>query len=354
MKGAVVVRTLWMLALLATSGCAPADPASAMLAAYEQRVARVLDTSPRQRPLSDLSPWPRVRERTLAVPPQRTGLGGFLSLHRCDLGSLIGERSSQLGRVMSAPARLNYEHRFLVVAEHCLDQLARDPDRAALREQLEAIVEEKRRSLPAWAWNATLGGEALAAAHSLDVVPMLPEEALQAGRSEIAALYVLAARLPKLGQPGLDLADWGDPFEMLSRSNLPGRLRRSTQVLTHHLNAVAALLEARQAERPLCPQGGATRDAGILWNIFRGYHAEEVQPYLVAVDRVRREWLAALGALRAAQQVVPPAQFDETVFDPSGGLWPDLDQARERHVAAWRVVLSSCGLLPGGETPSLP
>ncbi|MCC5870789.1 MAG: DUF3080 family protein [Gammaproteobacteria bacterium] len=343
-------RALWILALLVAGGCAPADPAGAMLAEYEQRVARVLDARPSARPLPELSPWPRTRDRTLPVPPQRTGLGGFLSLHRCDLGSLIGERSSQLGRVMSAPSRLNYEHRFLVAAQDCLDRLAGDPDRAALREQLEEIVEEKRRGLPAWTWNATLGGDALAAAYSLDVTPLTPDEAEEAGRPEVAALYVLAARLPRLGRPGLDLSDWNRPFETLARSALPGRLRRSAQLLTHHLNGVADLLEARETRRPLCPQGIVTRDADILWNIFRGYHVEEVQPYLVAVDRARREWQAALESLREAQQGQPPAPFAQSVFDPAGGVWPDLDQARERHVEAWRVVLVRCDLLPNGAT----
>lgn len=338
------------LVLLAGSGCAPADPASAMLAEYEQRVARVLDARPLEHPLPELSPWPRARDRKLSVPLQRTGLGGFLSLHRCDLGTLIGERSSQLGRVMGAPDRLHYEHRFLVAAEHCLRQLADDPDRAELRERLQAIVEEKRRLLPALAWNATLGGDALAVAHSLDTVALTPAEAEQAGRAEVAALHQIAARLPSLGQPNLDPDDWHQPFETLAHSEVPGRLRLSARVLAHHLDAVARLIEAREATRPICPQGLATREAEILWNLFRGYHVDEVQPYLVAVDRMRRAWLAAMAALRAAQQVQPPEAFESAVSDPEAGLWPDLDQARERHIAAWRVLLSNCGLLPGGST----
>lgn len=349
MKSPIPLRVLWILAALLAGGCAPADPASAMLAEYEQRMARVLGADLRERQLPALSPWPRARARTLPVPPQRTGLGGFLSLHRCNLGELIGERSSQLGRVMEAPERLRYEHRFLVVAEQCLQQLAGDPERAALRERLEGIVAEKRRHLPAWAWNATLGGDALAAAHSLDAVALAPAQVQEAGRAEIAALYELAARLPQLGSPGLDLADWHVPFETLSQSSMPGRLRRSAQALTHYLDGVAALLESREAQRPLCPQGTVTRDADILWNIFRGYHGQAVQPYLAAVDRTLRQWRGALTALHAVQRVAPPAGFEQVVWDPAGGLWPELDRARERHVAAWRVVLSNCGLLPGGE-----
>lgn len=345
-----VLRALWILLALLISGCAPGDTASAKLAEYERRVARVLDTTPRERPLPELTPWPRTRERILAVPPQRTGLGGFLSLHRCNLGSLIGERSSPLGRVMHAPERLHYEHRFLVAAQRCLEQIAGDPDRAALRERLLSIVEEKRRWLPASAWNATLGGDALARAHSLDALPLTTTEAQEAGRSEIAALYLLSSRLSSLGQPELDLADWNAPFETLARSSFPGRLRRSGQVLAHHLDGVAELLEMREAQRPLCPQGIATRDADILWNIFRGYHGDEVQPYLVAVDRAGRAWLAALATLKATQQVVAPARFEQAVLAPDAGVWPDLDRARERHIAAWRMVLSNCGLLPSGST----
>lgn len=330
------------------TGCARQDPAAVLLQDYEDRIARVTGVTEVAVDEPVLAAWPRSRDRLIEVPPQRVGLGRFLSLHRCgDLGTLIGERSSQLGRVMTASQRLSYEHRFLVAAERCLQRLQGDPDRETLHAELAAITAEKRRWLGARAWNATLGSDLLAAAHGRDATPLRPREAELAGQAEAAALQQWSIRLRHLGDPELDIEGWEAPFETLARSQLPGRLRVSAALLTRHLNGVAARLEQRQQERPLCPQGTATRDADILWNIFRGYHGEEVQPYLVAIDRARRDWLAAMDDLLAAQTISPPEDFVAAALAPDAGIWPDLDAARRRHVAAWAVILEQCRLLPG-------
>ncbi len=339
------------LAFLAT-GCAPADPAGAMLHDYRARIARVVAVELESEPLPPPLPaWPRSRERTFAVPPLRTGLGRFLSLHRCDLGTLIGERSSQLGRVMRPSQQLSHEHRFLVAAERCLERLAGDPQREGLREDLADIVAFKRERLPLLAWNATLGSSALASAYALDVPALAPAQAELAGQTETEMVLLLAGRLPLLGRDGIDMRTWDEPWEALERSAFPGRLRRSEQLLTTQLTAVAQLIEKRQEIRPLCPQGRPTRDAEILLNVFRGYYAESVQPYLVAVHGAQRRWTAALEALNAAQGVAPPegfASFAAEALDPAGSAARAFVAARERHTAAWQSVLDSCGMSPAG------
>ncbi|TVS16387.1 MAG: DUF3080 family protein [Gammaproteobacteria bacterium] len=336
------------LSLLMT-GCAPEDPAATMLAEYRIRIARVVDVDLEPAAMPPLATWPRNRERTLVVPPLRAGLGRFLSLHRCDLGSLIGERSSQLGRVMRPSQLLSYEHRFLLAAERCLVRLEGDSGQEALRADLADIVAFKRERLPLLAWNATLGGEDLAGAHALDVPALPPDRTELAGQAEAEALRLLADRLPRLGWDDLDMAAWDAPWEVLSRSAFPGRARRGVQLLTHYLDEVARLLEARQAQRPLCPQGRPTRDADILVNVFRGYHADSVQPYLVAIDGAQRRWFAAIDTLAAAQRVTPPqgfAEFATEVLEPSGSAWQSFVTARQRHTAAWQDVLDRCALSP--------
>lgn len=330
-------------------GCAPEDPAGAMLQDYQARIARVVAVDLEPEPSPPLPAWPRSRERTFEVPPLRAGLGRFLSLHRCDLGTLIGERSSQLGRVMRPSQLLSYEHRFLVAAERCLERLEGDPARAALREDLAEIVAFKRERLPLLAWNATLGSDALASAHALDVPALAPAQAELAGQAEMEALQILAERLPRLGRDGIDMRTWDEPWQTLDRSVFPGRLRRSVQLLTGQLVAVARLIETRQDSRPLCPQGRPNRDADILLNVFRGYYAETVQPYLVAVHAAGRGWAATLQALTDAQGVAPPegfAAFAADALEPSGAAWQAFVAARDRHTAAWQSVLDSCGWSP--------
>lgn len=343
---AVRLRCWAWLLLVALAGCSPADPGEALLQDYLDRVARVVEADSHDLDSVQLQGWPRRRDRVLEVPPQRTGLGQFLSLHRCDLGSLIGERSSQLGRVMTASQRLNYEHRFLLAAQQCLDRLEGDQRRADMRAALAEVVDDKRASLPLLAWNATGGHDALAASHALGVAAVAPDEADARGATATAAVRQLAMRVPLLGTPALGLHDWNQPWEDLQRSQYPGEARRAIVLLGETMQRVAELLEQRQAERPLCPQGVATPRAETLNNVFTRYYASEVQPYLADVHRGYGRWLEALKTLYEAQLIRPP----ELMADYHRGVlqaeWDDYIAARDRHTRVWQEVLQGCDLAP--------
>jgi hypothetical protein len=332
------------------AGCAPADPAAALLADYRTRVLRVLDADDVAPAVAAPSAWPRPRARTLPIPDQRVDLIEFLSLHACDLGALVGERSSPLGRVMVPSQRLRYELRFLARAAAC------DPGDADAAAELDAIVNAKRAALPPVLWNATIGDPALAHHLALDVGPLDPERAAGAGREAIGALRRLAARVDDPAAARPEAADWEAPWEVLASDRYGGRVRRSAALLSAELTTVAAALEASEAERPLCPQGRPTPDARVLETVFTRYYAAAVQPYMAAVEPAFERWLAALGALRTAQPAQAPPGFDAAV----AGLLPPperageavgderaaLRRARVRHTEAWQALLDRCGLGP--------
>lgn len=342
----------WCLVLaFAAAGCAPADPARALLEDYRDRVARVLERPAAGALVPSLEPWPRARLRTLEVEPQRTNLVRFLRLHDCGLGALVGERSSPLGRVMPPSQRLAYEHRFLRVADRCLGELAADPEADEDREALAEIVAGKRARLDAVVWNATLGSEALASVFTLDVDALAPERVAGSGSEVTGAVRELVRRAPRIGDPTLEPERWEAPWQVLSGSAFGGRARRSIALLALALEEVAGHLEAREAERPVCPQGIPTDRARILQNVFTRYYAGAVQPYLAAVDAELRPWFAALAALRAAQGADAPAGFDAAtapIVDPAvpGGEWSRLVAARDRHTQAWQDLLGRCDLAP--------
>lgn len=336
---------LWVM-VAGLVACSPADPANALLQDYVERVARVVEADRRELSVAGLEGWPRRRDRLLDIPRQRTGLGQFLSLHRCDLGTLIGERSSQLGRVMTASQQLHYEHRFLLVAQQCLDRLAGDEGRAELRAALAGVVAEKRDNVPRLAWNATLAHDALAGAHALQVAALDPEAAALAGAAATGALQLLAERLPLIGTPALITHEWDAPWETLGRSEHGGAGRRALVLLTATMTAVADMLEQRQVERPLCPQGRPTPRAETLNNVFTRYYAAQVQPYLAGVHRVYGGWLKALQELHEAQLVEPPPAMKRYHAEVLQAEWRTYVAARDRHTQVWQEVLQHCNLAP--------
>jgi hypothetical protein len=340
-----------LLALLLVSGCERADPARALLDDYRTRMGRVLDVDPGPLASPELSPWPRTRDRTLAIPAKRINLIEFLRLHRCDLGALVGARSSPLGRVMEPSRRLRYEIRFLRRADACLQRLEAQPDAVEEAARLATIVATKRAGLGPVIWNATLGDESLAASHALSTPPLAPATARGAGREAIGALQRLAVLAESAGGEPVVLEDWEAPWRTLHRSRFPAAARRSVALMRATLDQVAEAMETRQSQRAICPLGRPTPDARILENLFQRYYAgvtagdaPAVQPFLADLSSDYRRWLDALVRLKQVQRVQAPRGFS-AVADLQAE-WQALVRARDRHTRLWQDLLEGCGLAP--------
>jgi hypothetical protein len=238
---------------------------------------------------------------------------------------------------MRPPERLRYEYAFLAAAVRCLADPTGDED-DAVRTLLEELLAAKREALPLVARNATLGSDALASQHALAVAGLEPGRVRGLGTAELDALHGLADRAT--GRIPPDDARWHDPWAILEASRYGGRLHRSLAVLTAHLDAVSARLEAHQ---PLCPSGRAGERAHILENVFLRYYAQGVQPYLGAVDRAGWAWREALTAL-AASGAAPVGVLRP---DPVSRAAERMRAARDRHTRLWQDVLAGCGLGPG-------
>lgn len=346
--GAIVVSGL---ILLLASGCEPSDPARALLDDYRTRMGRVLEVDPGPLPQPELPAWPRARDRTLEVPAQRINLVEFLRLHRCDLGELVGGRSSPLGRVMEPSQRLRYEIRFLRRADACLERLESDPDAEEQAASLAAILATKRAGLGPVIWNATLGDAALAASHALSTPALAPGAARGSGREAIGALQRLAVIAESAGREPVALEDWEAPWRTLDRSRYPAAARRALALMRTTLEAVSAAMETRRSERPVCPLGRPTPDARILENLFQRYYAgvtardaPAVQPFLADLSSDYRRWLDALVRLERVQRAPPPENFS-AVADLQAE-WQALVRARDRHTRLWQDLLEQCGLGP--------
>ena len=324
--------------LLGLAACSPADPAVALLEDYRGRVLRTLEGAPGPAPQAAPVPWPRTRARRLEVPAQRADLVEFLRLQDCGLGALVGNRASSLGRVMRPPERLRYEYAFLEEGARCRQRLDPDEDDEA-RAFLDETLAAKRAALGAVVWNATLGSDALATHHALDLAGLDPAAVRGAGATATNAVHGLADRA--LGRVDAQAGDWSAPWQVLEGSRFGGRLRRSLEVLAVQLDAVA---DALAAGAP-CPLGRPTERGRILENVFRRFYVAGVQPYLAAVDREATAWTDALDRLAAAQRVPVP---EALAPDPARRSLERMRRARDRHTEAWQAVLGDCGLGPGG------
>ena len=347
----------FLLALgLLLGGCDPAPPE-----AYVLRLADALELPPPSLPAPRA--WPRPRARQAPVPEEKGDLLDFLALQRCGLGAVLGARNGPLGRVMDGPERLRYELRFRAGAKRCLSTLEGEE-----RERLEALLARKQDSWPAVLWNGTLGSAAWAQLFGAHGEAWAPPPASE-GAAALAALGPLRARVDALVPPAPDVSSealaaaenpsaWHGPWEALAQYSYPGVALHQLQRLTGALEGATQLLEQREGQRPLCPQGRPTPRAKRVNAVFLRYYGEGLQPAMAELERGLRPWLKATGALWAQLQGGAPLAARpvlEGFLDPRvSGPWQAYEAARNRHTTRWQAVLGACQLMPGAPSPSSP
>ena len=150
---------LTVLLSLMFSGCTPNSDSE--FDVYRDRLSRTLDI--------ELNPPAPLKQPAAALPNKNPvhfqdlslDLSQLLALDSCglsvnskDLASLISERNSILGKVMTASTQLHYELQLLNSLNHCLDNLNKSAISSAklddeLSQELAAIGVLKKQQLPA-------------------------------------------------------------------------------------------------------------------------------------------------------------------------------------------------------------
>lgn len=347
--GSKIRRTLW-ICLLGTvlGGCDPfAEPAS-LMDEYRERVGRVLDLEPAAGPLPDVGSLPRRRELVRELPELDMGILEFFSLYGCELQQVVGLRNSALGKVMQPVQRLRYEIRFIRTARECLPEVTDE----SLRDDLAAAVRIKRQALPLATWNATWGAPEIGQffTRSDGYLPLEPDpDNLAILEADLERLIDWIENLPGNQSPAMfeGLSDVHQRWQALP---LAGQLVQSSRLLIARLGDVEALLRQRLQGRPLCFEQRPNREAEIMRNLFFNVYAEEVQPYMAAVQRVRAALVPPLRSLAQVQRTAMPDGFEafriEVLGEGPDSLWGRLDRAVESHTRAWQNLLDQCGMRP--------
>lgn len=336
-------------------GCFGAPSIDDTMDEYTTRLSRVLD-----KPLSQNEPSLTAR-RNLALPsqtyPTLSALGNnvttlninireFYAIQDCELGRIVAERNTALGKTQLPSQRLQYEHRVLNALVNCEARLN------AADNPIASTVAEWRKQKQAqyqsvWA-NVVQTSTEMKLGLSMAGAPLQASENKDAKASVNALNFIngLAETLKHESVVEVSASDSGEleqQLQIIASSRLPAKLWQTQAILHNRLASLNHVL-APALNNVQCKNGITSDKATILRNVFYLYFIEEIQPiastlnsYHYQLQPLWKQWVknAALSA-----------PFKAHIRTHAIDNFVQYSATMKAHVSLWQDFLGRCNLSP--------
>ena len=363
------------VALFALLGCFGGSTVKQSIDDYAARLSRVLDT-----PLPDsfndkiTTPLPKLADSATlkhAIEGVNINLREFYALQDCELGTVVAERNTSLGKSQLPSQRLVYESKLLNVLKSCEAALTKENESNQRNATLAATIaswrEQKTQNYSkTWA-NLVQGSQELRLALNTPE-RLFSVENNKDALSSVNALYYINS----LSNKGLLLSDMyssntassdteteatnennsesiiesselEQQLKIIRSARLPATLWHTQQTLTQNLSLLTNLLET-QLDAVSCPEGRASDKAKILRNVFYLFFIEEIQPVGSLVNQYHYK-LAPLWEDWLAQPSLHE-EFKRYIRQQSQDGFNQYSSVMKAHVNLWQGFLGRCNLSP--------
>ena len=363
------------VALFALLGCFGGSTVKQSIDDYAARLSRVLDT-----PLPDsfndkiTTPLPKLADSATlkhAIEGVNINLREFYALQDCELGTVVAERNTSLGKSQLPSQRLVYESKLLNVLKSCEAALTKENESNQRNATLAATIaswrEQKTQNYSkTWA-NLVQGSQELRLALNTPE-RLFSVENNKDALSSVNALYYINS----LSNKGLLLSDMyssntassdteteatnennseriiesselEQQLKIIRSARLPATLWHTQQTLTQNLSLLTNMLET-ELDAVSCPEGRASDKAKILRNVFYLFFIEEIQPVGSLVNQYHYK-LAPLWEDWLAQPSLHE-EFKRYIRQQSQDGFNQYSSVMKAHVNLWQGFLGRCNLSP--------
>ena len=363
------------VAMFALLGCFGGSTVKQSIDDYAARLSRVLDT-----PLPDsfndkiTTPLPKLADSATlkhAIEGVSINMREFYALQDCELGTVVAERNTSLGKSQLPSQRLVYESKLLNVLNSCEAALTKENESNQRNATLAATIaswrEQKTQNYSkTWA-NLVQGSQELRLALNTPE-RLFSVENNKDALSSVNALYYINS----LSNKGLLLSDMyssntassdteteatnennsesiiesselEQQLKIIRSARLPATLWHTQQTLTQNLSLLTNLLET-QLDAVSCPEGRASDKAKILRNVFYLFFIEEIQPVGSLVNQYHYK-LAPLWEDWLAQPSLHE-EFKRYIRQQSQDGFNQYSSVMKAHVNLWQGFLGRCNLSP--------
>ena len=361
--------------LFSLTGCFGGSTVKQSIDDYAARLSRVLDV-----PLPDsfnnkiTTPLPKLADSATlkhTIEGVSINLREFYALQDCELGTVVAERNTSLGKSQLPSQRLVYESKLLNVLKSCEAALTKENEsnqrNAALAATIASWREQKTQDYSkTWA-NLVQGSQELRLALNTPE-RLFSVENNKDALSSVNALYYINS----LSNKGLLLSDMyssntassdtetettnennsesiiesrelEQQLKIIRSARLPATLWHTQQTLTQNLSLLTNMLET-ELDAVSCPEGRASDKAKILRNVFYLFFIEEIQPVGSLVNQYHYK-LAPLWEDWLAQPSLHE-EFKRYIRQQSQDGFNQYSSVMKAHVNLWQGFLGRCNLSP--------
>ena len=353
------------VAMFALLGCFGGSTVKQSIDDYAARLSRVLDT-----PLPDsfndkiTTPLPKLADSATlkhAIEGVNINLREFYALQDCELGTVVAERNTSLGKSQLPSQRLVYESKLLNVLNSCEAALTKENEsnqrNAALAATIASWREQKTQEYSkTWA-NLVQGSQELRLALNTPERLFSVENNKDALSSVNALYYINSLSNKELllsdteteatnennSERIIESSELEQQLKIIRSARLPATLWHTQQTLTQNLSLLTDMLET-ELDAVSCPEGRASDKAKILRNVFYLFFIEEIQPVGSLVNQYHYK-LAPLWEDWLAQPSLHE-EFKRYIRQQSQDGFNQYSSAMKAHVNLWQGFLGRCNLSP--------
>ncbi|MEE3029052.1 MAG: DUF3080 family protein [Pseudomonadota bacterium] len=363
------------VAMFALLGCFGGSTVKQSIDDYAARLSRVLDA-----PLPDsfndkiTTPLPKLADSATikhAIEGVNINLREFYALQDCELGTVVAERNTSLGKSQLPSQRLVYESKLLNVLKSCEAALTKENEsnqrNAALAATIASWREQKTQDYSkTWA-NLVQGSQELRLALNTPE-RLFSVENNRDALSSINALYYINSLSNKElllsdmyssntassdteteatnennSESIIESSELEQQLKIIRSARLPATLWHTQQTLTQNLSLLTNMLET-ELDAVSCPEGRASDKAKILRNVFYLFFIEEIQPVGSLVNQYHYK-LAPLWEDWLAQPSLHE-EFKRYIRQQSQDGFNQYSSVMKAHVNLWQGFLGRCNLSP--------
>ena len=337
-----VLRVLGLSMLLWITGCSP-DNTEEQLDDYHARLSRTLDTTLPALPSRASLSYPARNDLLLQPEGIEIDLTDLYNIQTCELGSLVAERNTALGKVQAYSVRLRYEYQLIEALEQCIAFYQQSGEDLENREGQLTTMQEWLKVKSAdyalhWSNMLTLSDETKQA-FGRPLPGLLNGDDLD--------ITGQVASLKQLNQYGdgnaLQDARLETHLQQLALLRLPASVWFAAQQLANGLPVITQQLDTLLPALT-CGQGRPDDTATILRNVFYLSFIEKIQPigsrinaFHYAFEPISLSWQQS--------PVLPPA-FKMFLAEQSQ-QFAEYQLAMKNHVTVWQTFLARCNMSPG-------